>query len=201
MSGAMRTGPVSGLILTILLLPSAADADIDIPSADGWYRWQTNAVGTAADVCCQTWRNGVIERCICNLDERPYGLNIDSGASADERRISVYVKTKNGSLAQIRALNADCPVDTSSRIEDLGTVSAADSIDWLRAQIDAAPEIAEQALDTIGMHGGDAGLRALIGVIENRDMRRNLREHALFWLAQSDSDDAFAYLDRLLSRR
>lgn len=198
MSDRTRTGVIAGAALALLLLSPGAAAGIDVPSNEGWYRWQTTSVATAAGACCHTWRNGVVERCVCDLDERRYGLNIDSGAIGDDRLISVYVKTENGSVAKIRALNADCPVNTSSRIEDLGTVAAADSIAWLQALIEAAPELAEQSINAIGMHGGYASIRALIGVIENRGYHRNLREHALFWLARSDSDDALAYLDRLL---
>lgn len=194
----MRGASVVG---ALLLLASGAAAGIDIPPDDGWYRWQTPSVATAADACCHNWRNGVVERCVCNLDERRDGLSIDTGIVGDDRLISVYVKTENGEVRKIRALNADCPVNTSTRIVDLDPVAVADSIAWLQSHLDSTRDLAEPAINAIGMHGGDAGMRALIGVIENRSLRKSLREHALFWLAQSDSDDAFAYIDRLLSRR
>lgn len=39
----------------------------------------------------------------------------------------------------------------------------------------------------------------LIGVLENRGLGMHLRERALFWLAQSEADEAFAYLSDLLA--
>lgn len=197
-----RAGIVAGVSLLLsLLLPVAAAADVDVPPADGWYRWQTTSVATATDACCHTWRNGVVERCVCDLDERQYGMSIDNGMIGDDRMINVYVKIEGGAARKIRALSADCPVNTSTRITDLGIVDVADSIGWLRSQLDSDPDVAEHSVNAIGIHGGDDSLQALIGVIENRSYRTELREHALFWLARSDSDDAFAYLDRLLSRR
>jgi hypothetical protein len=38
-------------------------------------------------------------------------------------------------------------------------------------------------------------------VLRDRGLHREIRERALFWLAQSDSDRAFAYLDELLAGR
>jgi hypothetical protein len=39
----------------------------------------------------------------------------------------------------------------------------------------------------------------LFTVLGDQQMHREVREQALFWLAQSDSDRAFEYLDRLLA--
>jgi HEAT repeat protein len=47
----------------------------------------------------------------------------------------------------------------------------------------------------------DRAFKALIAVIEDRKMSDDDREQALFWLAQSDSDLAFEYLNELISRR
>ena len=42
---------------------------------------------------------------------------------------------------------------------------------------------------------------ALTDLLEDRDRKQKTREQALFWLAQSDNDDAFLLLDQLLSER
>ena len=43
-----------------------------------------------------------------------------------------------------------------------------------------------------------AGVDALIALVEDRTVDRGLRGRALFWLAQSDDDRAYAWLDRRL---
>jgi hypothetical protein len=39
----------------------------------------------------------------------------------------------------------------------------------------------------------------LFAVLRDRQVHREVREQALFWLAQSDSERAFEYLDQLLA--
>jgi hypothetical protein len=51
------------------------------------------------------------------------------------------------------------------------------------------------------MHADDVALPALQSLVEDRSQDRELREQALFWLAQSDSDEAYRYIDSLLGRR
>lgn len=36
-------------------------------------------------------------------------------------------------------------------------------------------------------------------IVEDRKMEQEIREQALFWLAQTESEEAFAVIDRLLS--
>ena len=45
--------------------------------------------------------------------------------------------------------------------------------------------------------GGE--LQIFASVMSGKPVQLRLREEALFWLVQSDSDEAFAVLDRLLS--
>ena len=189
------------LLAAVLPLPAAFAAGVDVPDTDGWYRWQTTAAESAARACCHEFKNGVVIRCRCDLDDRGQGLAFDAGTIGGERLLNVYVKVEDGVVKRVRALAADCPADTATPVAELGAVDAEDSIAWLRAALASSPGVAEHSVDAIALHGGGAGLDALIGVIENRDFRRSLREHALFWLAQSDSDDAYEYLDGLLGRR
>jgi hypothetical protein len=67
--------------------------------------------------------------------------------------------------------------------------------------VDAETDVSEDAIAAISMHVGDEAFTALTTLVEDRNSSRKLREQALFWLAQSNSDEAFSYLDRLLSKR
>jgi hypothetical protein len=71
----------------------------------------------------------------------------------------------------IFVLSSLCPVSTESTIEDHGTVSADDNLDWFRT------------------------------LIEDRRLPKDVREMALFALVQSNSDKGYVYIENLLSRR
>ena len=45
----------------------------------------------------------------------------------------------------------------------------------------------------------ETGIDALISLVKDREQELKVREQALFWLAQSESDAALEEIDRLLS--
>ena len=73
------------------------------------------------------------------------------------------------------------------------------SVAWLSDQVYADGRISEDAIAAISAHAGDAAFAALTGLLEDRNRAKKTREQALFWLAQTDSDEAFEYLDALIS--
>jgi len=121
--------------------------------------------------------------------------------SEDGDQISVYVRMKAGKVTKIRALTSDCPETTITPVNDLGVVSNDASVAWLLQQMDAGARISESALAAISAHAGKEAFTALTTLVEDRESSRDLREQALFWLAQSNTDEAFSYFDRLLSKR
>ena len=80
---------------------------------------------------------------------------------------------------------------------DLGLLKADQSIDWFEQYIGTHSDLSSDALAAISMHEGDHALKILIGIVES-DAGMDIREDAVFWMAQSDSEAAFNYLDRLL---
>ena len=176
-------------------------AEFAAPTDDGWHLWQVQGSEDGATACCYRWRNGTSSKQGCDLDGQ-HGGSITVGACDIEGdQISVYVRMNAGKVTKIRALTSDCPVTTRSPLDDLGVVSNSASVAWLLRQVDAETDVSEDAIAAISMHVGDEAFTALTSLVEDRDSSRKLREQALFWLAQSDSDEAFSYLDRLLSRR
>jgi HEAT repeat protein len=59
--------------------------------------------------------------------------------------------------------------------------------------------VREEAVFALSELPGERGVDALFAVLGDRQIKREVRERALFWLAQSDSERAFEYLDRLLA--
>ncbi len=60
-------------------------------------------------------------------------------------------------------------------------------------------QVQHQAIFALSQLPDERALRALTRVIENKNLSRDNRKQALFWLAQSDSPSAFEYMDSMLS--
>jgi hypothetical protein len=79
-----------------------------------------------------------------------------------------------------------------------GANRSEEAIQWAISN-DPDHDVRKEAVFAMSQLPGERGVDALFAVLESRKMRREVREQALFWLAQSDSDRAFEYLDRLLA--
>lgn len=60
-------------------------------------------------------------------------------------------------------------------------------------------EVREQAVFALSQLPEDRAVKALAGVLEDRQLDLGIREAALFWLAQTETDEAFEYVERLLT--
>lgn len=80
-----------------------------------------------------------------------------------------YVRQENGKPTRIRAFDSNCDAPTSEEITDMGALTQDDSV------------------------------TLLLGIVNGKQHDMDVREDALFWLAQSNSDKAFEYFDHLLS--
>ncbi len=146
-----------------------------------------------------TWTDGGAAEFAAPTDDGWHAWQVQGSEDGDQ--VSVNVRIKAGKVTKIRALTSDCPVTTSTPVNDMGVVSNGASVAWLLQQVDAGARISESALAAISAHAGDEAFTALTTLVEDRDSSRNLREQALFWLAQSNTAEAFSYFDRLLSDR
>lgn len=90
---------------------------------------------------------------------------------ADGDQVQFYVLIANGKAEKIRSLNSNCRKPTRDKVEDHGQVTAAESYAWFRV------------------------------VIEDATVDEHVRDAALFGLVESGSEDAFEYIDRILSQR
>lgn len=62
-------------------------------------------------------------------------------------------------------------------------------------------ELREEAIFALGQLPAESATRELIALVEDRALPMPAREDALFWLVQSDNDDAFNYLSTLIVGR
>jgi len=173
-----------------------------LPESDGWHSWEVPAGAQGARACCYNFRNDVMgERTGCRLGPGSDGVTLNDDCEPLSDTLRVYVFRDGGKVREIRALSAACPVETKSAIKAKGAMDAEASIAWLVQQAQSGTSIAEDAVTALAMHADEVALPALQSLIEDRSQERDLREEALFWLAQSDSDEAYRYLDGLLSQR
>lgn len=189
------------LIFALLMLayPASYAADFNVPDADGWYSWEVPAGPGGLNACCYHSRNGNTTSRGCSLDDgHSFVTMADCDIEAD--RIRVYVHMRAGTPKKVRALSANCPTRSATNVTDLGNVEPALSVAWLEARIDHGGRISSDIVAAISMHAGDSAFDTLTTLLEDRSRGMKVREEALFWLAQSGSDQAFDYLDRILSR-
>lgn len=194
------------LALTVLL--ALAQAAYGAPNrgiaedlADGWNSWEVPAGGSGKRACCFNVHDGRSGTTGCRLDGRSGGITIDSDCEPASDLLRVYVLVEDGNAAAIRALSAGCPVEASEPVNELGARPAEASIEWLDRHAVPASHLADDAVLAIALHEDTAAFMALKGMVEDRGRGMDVREQALFWLANSDDDEAFRYLDRLLSSR
>lgn len=65
---------------------------------------------------------------------------------------------------------------------------------------DVDEDVREEAVFALSQLPEDRAVRALIAVVEDRRLDRQRREEALFWLAQTEAQAAYDYIDALISR-
>jgi hypothetical protein len=183
----------------VVLAAFLIGAELNGLGADGWYTWRVDAAEGHGNWCCVTWNAGKATSRACDLDGRGLSINKDDSRPGTTGEIQIYAWIESGKARRIRALSPQCPVNTTQGITDLGRIDTDDSLDWLSARVGRDSDITSDSLLAISAHAGKRAVDTLVGVLENRQLNRKVRQEALFWLVQSDTDEAFDYLDRLFS--
>jgi hypothetical protein len=109
----------------------------------------------------------------------------------------IYALIKSGETREIEIRGHWCNGDTHQNAIDHGPLSSDESIDWLQQYLGTRSDLSSDALAAISRHAGDRALQILIDIVES-DAHNEIREEAVFWMAMSDSEEAFNYIDRLL---
>ncbi len=79
-----------------------------------------------------------------------------------------------------------------------GATNSEKEIQWA-IENDRDNEVREEAVFALSQLPGERAVDALFAVLGNLELNSQVREQALFWLVQSDSDRAYAYVDQLLA--
>ena len=115
---------------------------------------------------------------------------------------TIYVLVNSGEPKEIEIVGEWCngrwhEQRKHENVIDLGLLSVDASIDWLQQHIGARTDLSSDALAAISRHAGDRSLQILIDIVES-DAHHEIREEAVFWIAMSEYDKAFDYINGLL---
>jgi hypothetical protein len=194
---------LSGLVVVLLVSCAAvagrSDAGLDESLQEGWNTWRVTSNDAYRKSCCYRWSMGKRTQKTCDVDAPVTAVSTTQEAASERTEIQVYARIESGRASRILMLSPQCPAQALSPINGLGLIAAESSIAWLQTYVLSSEDVAEQALGAIAGHSG--GVRQLIVVAEDQRLPMVMRERALFWMAQSNSDDAFDYVAMLLSRR
>ena len=129
------------------------------------------------------------------VDDGWYTWRVASVSQFDEEQF--YVLVKSGEPRKIEIVGHWCSDRKHTNAVDLGLLETDASIDWLQQYTGKRSDLGSDALAAVSRHTGSRALNILIDIVES-DAHMDVREEAVFWMAQSQSDDAYDYLDRLL---
>ncbi len=183
----LRIDRAATLFSSLFILIAGLDsekvfAEINGLGEDGWHTWQVEAVETAPDMCCFSWRSGSVTKKQCNLDGRRGGFS-SSDESASAGNIQVFAFVTSGEATKIRVFDSSCPVVANSAITDLGPIEADDSVEWLEKFIANGNAPGSDAIIAIAVHDGRKARDVLIETAQPGNPRDH-REEALFWMGQ-----------------
>jgi len=129
----------------------------------------------------------------------------DSNAELREHAAFALSQSKSPRVTQdlIRLGNTDKVGDVRAKAWFwLAQTKAAEAEAAIGAAIrkDTDDDVREQGIFALSQLPDERATPALIAIAEDRSLPREQRKRAVFWLAQSKSDAALAYLDKVLAR-
>jgi len=189
-------GVIALMLIACLGNETIASSVLDI-TKDGWHTWRAPAIENSRTMCCFSWTGSGARERICDLDRGHGHYSSSKRIARYSGEIQVYVLIEAGQASKISVLSPQCEVMTKTEISDLGSISADDSIDWLRPYINAKSDVATDALAAISRHSGNYAFQVLAEVVESK-ADYDFREEAIFWMVMSETENAFAYIDRLI---
>ena len=171
----------------LMLSTQSPAAELALPR-DGWVSWQVEAVEDSPAWCCwSSWGDNPVAAGSCKLDEDRQGFGARDHTKTDSIRL--YARFADGKLERLRALSANCPVESRTPIHDLDPVSTDDSARWLagltkdRALAGRHDEFGDSLLAALAVHRGSLPLDTLSDMARANSSEET-RKHAIFWLAE-----------------
>ena len=166
-------------------------------SADGWVAWNVPMVAGSGSPCCYVERVGHEATRGCDLDGHHDGfMTSDEARASSHADLTVYAHVANGTVDDVRGLDATCPVRTAGPIRRIDDAASAQSIAFLAGWIDGrASDRIDDAIAAIALHEDASATTALAKIADPAHPRKQ-RESAIFWLSQARGGDGAAIVER-----
>ena len=166
-------------------------------SADGWVAWNVPMVAGSGSPCCYVERVGHEATRGCDLDGHHDGfMTSDEARASSHADLTVYAHVANGTVDDVRGLDATCPVRTAGPIRRIDDAASAQSIAFLAGWIDGrASDRIDDAIAAIALHEDASATTALAKIADPAHPRKQ-RESAIFWLGQARGGDGAAIVER-----
>ena len=186
---------LAAFLIAAFAYSERASAAMPAFEADGWYTWRVQAAQPHIFRCCGTWSSGRMISGGCNLDTGQTAAGCGDFGPSNE--VQIYALVENGDVTRVRAFSPQCRIESTQQLYDLGVVENGDSVSRLKAFIAPGRPINNDALAAIASHAGTDAFNVLRDAVRDRDA--GMREQALFWLVQSESDEAFEFVENLIT--
>lgn len=128
--------------------------------------------------------------------------------STDLREYAAFSLSQSNAVDKTELLTRQGRTDNNSEVRGrawfwLAQTGAKDSEAAILQAIqdDPSTDARESAVFALAQLPDQRGVSSLVQIVKDTTKDRELREQALFWLVESDSDVAYALIDRLLSAR
>ncbi|MGQ0802084.1 MAG: HEAT repeat domain-containing protein [Pseudomarimonas sp.] len=178
------------------LLQAQLDA---LPQGD-WLEYRVALQPGQRAPCCFEWQNEQIGKRGCRLQDKPgsYGTSDDQPMAAAGASLRVLLQRGEHGLSRVLAVGEQCPVDAgSAKVRDIGEVDTKASVEWLAQRVEGdGRRQRSEALHALALHAGTAADVALERMAATG--RKQVRDDAVFWLAQARGERGFREVRRLL---
>jgi hypothetical protein len=203
---AAAQGRISNARIETRPLSGSLEREVQAAGARGaaWIGYRTPMIPGQRQICCIDSIRSAGDCCgTCRL-EGGGGATMSSSSSVDPRRIVleppsdlvILARVESGAVTRLRTFSPDCDIDGDGMpIVWLEPVPAAASIAWLTTLVNVTGDrertgrVIRPALGALALHPDRPALTALIA-FARQDPRREIRNHALFWLAQRAGQEA-----------
>jgi hypothetical protein len=175
---------------------SAFAAGFD-PPANGWVNWEVPAVaGQTTDTVriYAHFTGGKVDRL------RPLSADCAIELPSAVRSISLSEQTSVEWLESLMFKDSDPRIREHAAfgLGQIGRPNTEEAINKaLRAETNR--DVRDQEIFALSRLPEERATRALIGTAQDKALPQEDRKRAIFWLAQSGSDSALAYLDKVLA--
>ena len=180
-------------LAAVLLAPPVA-AQLSALTEDGWHTWAVEAVESVPELCCYQRHSSRFVGGGCDLDRRR-GFSTSSDRVGGD--VQLYVRMEDGTVADLRALSASCPVTTETPITDLGRLPNDESVNWLTALASSGTDLVSEATVAIAVHAEPEARNWLLETARSGN-DTDAREDAIFWMAQVRLQDSERELKRFI---